>query len=197
MNVICLDIDRHADAADGFVGVQQLGELPPTLAETSKSGAGRHLFYSTDHEWDEETGFGRYNDAIGLAPGVDMRAVGCVYHHTTQRWNGRGIVPLPKELELALDLKAHRKLMHAAAVASAAAASPDDVEALIMHDSLLKDLNRVIPTGKRNNTLFAVGSDMKKADYPDWEKEIERRGAEVHLDRDEVDKIISNINSYS
>ena len=89
LNMLVLDVDRHLDdgGADGFAGITQLGALPPTLAETSKSGDGRHLFYRTPDTWDEEVGFSMYEDAIGLAPGVDMRINGCVYHYASQRWN--------------------------------------------------------------------------------------------------------------
>jgi hypothetical protein len=157
MRVICLDIDKHAGGADGFKGITELGELPPTLAETSKSGAGRHLFYELDEPWDDKEGFGHYADIIGLAPGVDMRAVGCVYHHSTQRWNNRPIAKIPDELKQKLDHRRHAKLARATAVATAGAVDADDLEVLIMHDDLLKQLNKDIPSGKRNNTLFAIG----------------------------------------
>ena len=64
--------------------------LPPTLAETSKSGDGYHLFYLVDEEWDDEKGYGLLGDRIGIEQGVDIRATGCVYHHPQQRWNDRG-----------------------------------------------------------------------------------------------------------
>src|SRR5690606_36286022 len=107
VNLVALDIDRHMDdgGADGFIAAAKL-ELPPTLAQTSKSGAGRHLFYSTEEDWDPAKGFGAYDDAIGIVPGVDVRATGCIYRHAQQRWNHEPIAPLPDSVRELLD---HRR----------------------------------------------------------------------------------------
>src|SRR5690349_5727976 len=91
--LVCIDIDGKNG---GLEHAKRLGALPPTLAETSKSGDGYHLFYSVDEEWDDDRGFARLADRIGLEQGVDIRATGCVYHYDTQRWNGRVLAPLPE-----------------------------------------------------------------------------------------------------
>lgn len=197
-NLLVVDIDQHMDdgGADGYLGVLTLpGELPPTVAETSKSGGGRHLFYRTPDTWEPTAGFGMFDDVIGLAPGVDVRAVGCVYHYPTQRWNDRPLADAPFWLLGMLDRKKATKVARKTAIATAAA-DPDDVEALIMFDTLVQELNKDIKAGKRNNTLFAIGSQMKVAAMPDWEQEIERRGTEIGLDLTEIEKIISNIERY-
>lgn len=196
-NLVVLDIDMHDGGEDGVVGAVQLGDLPPTLAETSKSGDGRHLFYSVPEPWDDETGFGRYADVIGIAPGVDLRSQGCVYHYASQRWNNRPVVQLPDPVIEMLELRTSRKIATTNALAAAAAGDPDDEDVLIMHHQLLTELNKPIGVGKRNNTLFAIGSKMKAADYPNWQDEVQRRAGEVGVDSAEADKIISNIDAYA
>ena len=197
-NVICLDIDQHEGAADGFAGVLTLGDLPPTLAETSKSGSGRHLFYRTHDRWDaKEKGFGAYDDAIGIAPGVDLRAVGCVYHYPTQRWNDLPLADIPYDLEVMLETRRVRRLSRDAALAAAAAGDLDDEETLIMHDALLQELAKPIPAGQRNNSLFAIGSKLKAAGVPDWDQHISKRADELGLDWNESGKIIRNIDAYA
>ena len=51
MRLVCVDIDGKNG---GLEHAKKLGLLPPTLAETSKSGDGYHLFYLVDEEWDDE-----------------------------------------------------------------------------------------------------------------------------------------------
>src|SRR5690606_10947618 len=81
-------------------------------------------------------------------------------------------------------------------IAAAAAAPLDSEEALIMHDTLLQELNKPITPGKRNITLFAVGAQMHEAGYPGWEDEVTRRADEVGLDALEGEKIVANIERY-
>jgi hypothetical protein len=76
------------------------------------------------------------------------------------------------------------------------AAGIDSEEAVIMHDTLTQELAKPIPAGKRNNSLFAIGSKMMNAGVPDWEALIQDRGSQIGLDSTEVDKIISNIGTY-
>lgn len=196
MRLLVVDIDQHDGAADGMKGAKALG-LEPTLAETSKSGKGRHLFYSYDDSWDDALGFGAYDDAIGIVPGVDIRVVGCVYHHATQKWNDRPIAPAPQAVIDKLTERAMRKVARTATIAAIAAGEYDDEETLMMHDNLLSELNKPIAAGKRNNSLFAIGQQMKDAAYPNWEAEVERRAGEVGLDLDETAKLIGNIQRYS
>lgn len=196
VNIICVDIDRHLGdgGADGFKAAAKL-DLPETLAETSKSGEGRHLFYRTDELWDDIVGFGKYDDVIGLAPGVDIRAVGCVYHHQAQRWSHTNLAPLPDELRQMLEVRRIQR-QNKQDMLTAAAVDTDSEEALIMWDSLQTELDKPIAPGKRNNTLFALGQQMKTAGFPDWEAAIEKRAGEVGLDPTETDKLIANISRY-
>src|SRR5690242_14456333 len=54
VRVVCIDIDGKNG---GLEHAKRLGALPPTMAETSKSGNGYHLFYRTDENWDDVRGF--------------------------------------------------------------------------------------------------------------------------------------------
>ena len=194
VNLVCIDIDGKND---GFTGVNRLGPLPETMAEVSKSGNGYHLFYSVpDDTWDETVGFAKYADKIGIEQGVDFRATGCVYHTKAQRWNDRDIAALPPYLAQRL-----------ATVAQKISAGQDRIatilntqeghEILMLHTELIDDLAKPIPAGRRNNTLFAIGSKMKDAQLPGWEDLIEIRAKEVGLDSGESDKLVANIKAYS
>jgi hypothetical protein len=195
VNMIAIDIDRHLDdgGKDGFIGIRALGiELPETMAETSKSGSGRHLFYRTHQLWNPDHGFGQLGDTIGIAPGVDVRAVGCVYHYESQRWNSAELVDAPQLLLEILELHQAKKLARTTNLAAAAAGDLDDTEVLIMHDQLTTQLAGPIPAGKRNVTLYAIGKDMHLAGVPDWAEKIRARGDEIGLPTDEIEKIIVN-----
>ena len=65
-----------------------------------------------------------------------------------------------------------------------------------MHYELLEELAKPIADGKRNNSLFAIGTKMHLAQVPDWEDKLRTRGDEVGLDEDELDKIVANILKY-
>lgn len=194
MKLVCIDID-------GKNGGQQhagkLGMLPLTLAETSKSGDGHHLFYSTtEDEWNELTGFSEFGDRIGIEQGVDIRAVGCVYHYPTQRWNKRHIAELPHHLKDRL-LK-HRQAAEAhSQVIIKTLASEDQMEVVIMQDQLLEDLKKPIPAGRRNNTLFAIGQQLKLAQVPQWEDLLHARALQVGLDKAEANKLVANVARYN
>ena len=190
--IVCIDIDGKNG---GFENASELGYLPPTLSETSKSGNGYHLFYLTDDEWDVNDGFAGFRDHIGLVTGVDIRGTGCVYHYPTQRWNDRQIVKLPAHLEQKLKKK-HQQRQHASMVIQKTLAL-DPEEIAIMHDELITELSKPVPTGKRNNTLFAIGSKMAEAKVPDWQTLVGDRAVAVGLDEEEVDKLITNIGRYA
>ena len=66
----------------------------------------------------------------------------------------------------------------------------------MMHDDLITELAKPIPAGKRNNTLFALGSKMKEARVPEWSELLADRANEIGLDEDEIDKLIANIVKY-
>ena len=191
--IVCIDIDGKNG---GLEHAKRLGMLPPTLAETSKSGNGYHLFYLVDDEWDPQLGFGLLGDRIGIETGVDIRATGCVYHHKQQRWNSRELTELPEHL---LDSLKHKQQKIAAQNAriTTVLANEDPMEVLMMHDQMLSDLQAPIPQGKRNNTLFAIGSQMKLGQYPDWQTVVAQRASDVGLDQTVVDTLISNIDRYA
>lgn len=193
VTLVCVDIDGKNG---GLVHAKKLGALPPTLAETSKSGDGYHLFYTLDQVWDDKEGFGSLHDRIGIEQGVDIRATGCVYHYPMQRWNNRTPVPMPKYL-LDMLVTKQQDRAHRTAYVAAVAMSGDETEILMMHDQLIEDLKKPIPAGKRNNTLFAIGQQLKSAQVPDWETLLGARAEEIGLDADEVTKLVSNVARYN
>lgn len=193
VSMICVDIDGKNG---GLEHASELGLTIPTLAETSKSGNGYHLFYRVPDTWDDEKGFGMYADAIGIVQGVDIRGGGCVYHYPTQRWNNRPLADIPPFLAQKLTEREQRRTSVAAKIV-AITSTTDDTEILMLHDELLTELKKPILAGKRNQTLFAIGSQMKLADVPDWDQEILTRANQIGLDDTEANKLVGNIESYA
>ena len=193
LRLVCLDIDGKNG---GLEHAKRLGMLPPTMSETSKSGDGYHLFYRTTEAWDVDTGYARFNDRIGIEQGVDFRGTGCVYHHDTQRWNVRSPALLPDHLATLLLHKEQRASATAQRITKVLA-NQDELEVLMLQDEILADLAKPIPQGKRNTTLFAIGSQMCQAGVPDWEQKLGDRATQVGMDLDETDKIIANVSRYS
>lgn len=192
--IVCIDIDGKNG---GFEHAGLLGMLPYTLAETSKSGTGYHLFYSTPAAaWDADKGFGKFPDSIGIVQGVDIRGTGCVYHYPNQRWNGKNVAPLPEHLEHKL---LQRKSISgvSAETLQLALGSGAEKEIALMQYQLTQDLEQPIPRGKRNITLFAIGSKMYLMDVPDWDSLVHARALAVGLDIDEADKLVANISKYA
>lgn len=193
VKAICIDIDGKNG---GLVGALQLGLLPPTLAETSKSGSGYHLFYEVDDEWDEEFGFAALNDVINIVPGVDIRATGCVYHYNTQRWNDRNIAPLPDFIADLLKAK-HEKRQAEQHRFETIVNEGDEMDKAMEEASLLEELAKDVPDGKRNNTLFAIGSKLRALGVTEWPEIIDSRAQELGLDYTESDKLLKNIEKYA
>lgn len=194
LRLVCIDIDGKNG---GLTHAGKLGMLPYTMAETSKSGDGYHLFYATSEDmWDSERGFTKYADRIALEQGVDLRATGCVYHHVGQKWNRRPIAELPDHLKKRLTDHSQRAAAQATAIIKILDAG-DDTEVVLMQDALLTDLQKPIPAGRRNNTLFAIGQQMKLAQTPGWEKHLFDRATQVGLDTDEANKLVSNVRKYN
>jgi len=191
-NAVCIDIDGKNG---GLAAVGSLGMLPHTLAETSRSGNGYHLFYSTDDEWDDQLGYAGLRDRVGVVQGVDFRSTGCVYHYKSQRWNGRPIVPLPEHLRERL-LKKEQQVLAQVASITKVLDQGDKVEVVMLQSKLEDELKRPIPSGKRNNTLFAIGSQMKMAQVEGWEQLVEARADELGLPDAEITKLIYNIQKY-
>jgi hypothetical protein len=194
VRLVCIDIDGKNG---GKVGANKLGMLPRTLAETSKSGDGYHLFYATSEDvWDDNEGYGEFGDRIGLQQGVDLRAIGCVYHHKQQRWNDLPIVELPQHLKDQLKARIQKTESQYQTIAATLDAG-DQTEILMMRDALVLDLDKPIPAGRRNNTLFALGSQMYMAGVADWRGLIERRAVDLGLDMQETNKLLNNIERYT
>lgn len=193
MQIVCIDIDGKNG---GYQHAKRLGFLPPTLAETSKSANGLHLFYWVPAQWDLETGFGTLNDRIGIEQGVDFRGTGCVYHYATQRWNDRPLVDLPDHLAELL-LQRTQRTQAATNRIQAILESEDELEVLMMQGELEQKLAQPIPSGRRNNTLFAIGSEMKLAGIDDWQTKIDKRAKDLGLDYWETDKLLKNIEKYA
>lgn len=189
--MLAVDIDGKNG---GFEHASKLGFLPRTCAETSKSGNGYHLFYLTEDEWSPTEGFGRYHDAIGIVQGVDIRDTGCIYHYRTQRWNSAPLAPLPDHLAAMLLSRKHNRELTRDNIAKTLELEGDEVA--MLYDELETELKKPIKAGKRNNTLFAIGSKMCQAKVPDWEKKVLDRAAQVGLDDDEANKLITNITNY-
>lgn len=193
MSLVCIDIDGKNG---GMENVGKLGLLPETLAETSRSGNGYHLFYKvSDDVWNDKLGFAMFNDRIGIVPGVDVRALGCVYHVKQQRWNDRPIAELPPTLKASLQAK-QAQVDDDVKVITALLDSGDRDEILVMQHTLVQDLKKPIPQGRRNTTLFAIGTQMKIADVKDWDELLYLRGRQVGLDKREADKIVENVKKY-
>jgi hypothetical protein len=192
--MVCLDIDGKNG---GLSHAKQLDPLPRTLAETSKSGDGYHLFYLVpDEVWDAEFGFAKYADRIALVQGVDFRATGCVYHHRTQRWNGRPVADLPAHIAKRLTLHAERISAQESRIIKTLD-TQEGHEILMLQDDLITQLAGKIPAGRRNNTLFAIGSQLKLAQVEGWEDKVHGRAIEVGLSAQEADKLVANIRTYA
>jgi hypothetical protein len=190
--LVAIDIDGKNG---GLEHAKRLGVLPPTMSETSKSGNGFHLIYRVDEEWDDLTGFGSLNDRIGVEQGVDFRATGCLYHHDTQAWNWREPALLPDHIR---DLLMHQqqKVTSTTQRIATILANQDDLEVLMLHDEMRTALAKPIPQGKRNQTLFALGSQMHQGQYPNWEIELADRASAIGLPDAEIEKLVSNIQQY-
>jgi hypothetical protein len=189
LRLIVVDIDGKNR---GMEFVNELGYLPPTLAETSKSGNGYHLWYLTPEDWDATTGYADVNDSIGIVQGVDIRNTGCIYHWPQQRWNRLRPAPVPQELWKKLQDKLQRR-SESAAVIENTLLQGDETEILMMKDALATELAKPIKQGQRNTTLFAIGNKMRQAGMTDWETLVSKRGDQVGLPREETERILANI----
>lgn len=67
----------------------------------------------------------------------------------------------------------------------------------MMQDQLITDLNKPIPPGRRNTSLFAIGSQMYLGRVPGWKQLVHNRAVALGLDIDEADKLIANIERYA
>lgn len=194
VRMICIDIDGKNG---GFEAATEL-ILPPTLAETSKSGDGFHLFYLVEDTWDEETGFGAYRDRISFVQGVDIRSIGCVFHHPHQQWNRRKPVRLTPRLHKLLEQRTESlldRIEHIKHITTSTSEEDKDELVMIQH-SIESKLAADIPAGRRNTTLFGLGAEMAQAQILDWEEQLYKKGIEVGLNDEEMMKIIANVRKY-
>lgn len=189
--MIAVDIDGKNG---GFDHASELGFLPRTVAEISKSGNGYHLFYKVDDDWDPVEGFGRYHDVIGIVQGVDVRGTGCIFHYPTQRWNSTALAELPAHLSAQLLNRSQQRAREANRIAKVLELEGDEIA--MLHDELLTELDKPIPNGKRNVTLFAIGNKLRQAEVPDWQQKVHDRAIRCGLDFAEADKLVDNIGNY-
>ena len=188
--MVCVDIDGK----NGGIQASRILRLTPTLAERSKSGNGYHLFYRVPEAvWNPAYGYEEFNDANGILPGVDIRAVGIVYHYPQQRWNELDIASIPNSLRRLL---AERK--HSQERERARKAVPLDGDDLaIAQEQTLERLAGSIPTGKRNQTLFAIGCDLRLYNVPDWPDLLIARGSQLGLPLGELKEVVRHVKRYS
>ena len=191
VDLICVDIDGK----NGGIETSQVLDLPETLAETSKSGNGYHLYYKTSSLWDPKYGHNQHPDVIGLIPGVDIKGTGIVYHYPQQRWNDRPIAMLPQSLNKLVGNVRDSRLQARATLRGVPRLDPEDQA--IVHDQLREELARPVVTGTRNNTLYKIGAKMFVAGVPGWEELLQERGDQLGLGISEVEMIIRNITAYS
>lgn len=194
VSMICLDIDGKNGGIESATALN----LPPTLAETSKSGNGFHLFFTVDDTWNPSFGFDRLRDRIGWRTGIDIRATGCVYHYPSQRWNTFGPVPLPENILVELEMVRDDLVARTEHITTLRQSTdPDDImEFLMLQTTIQSKLTAPIPAGKRNNTLFAIGAEMKIAQVTGWQEQVYNRAVEVGLDDLEAEKLVKNIERY-
>ncbi len=195
VSLVCLDIDGKNGGIESAAALN----LPLTMAETSKSGNGYHLFYGVQDSWNPTFGFERLRDRIGWRTGIDIRSVGCVYHYPSQRWNTALPALLPDNI--LIDLEQARDDMVARSETLTrlrTSTDPDDqMEFLMMQSTIQSKLNAPIAAGKRNNTLFGIGCEMKLAQILDWQEQVFNRATELGLDESEAEKIVKNIDRYA
>lgn len=191
MRGLVVDIDGKNG---GLAGARKMGALPFTKAETSKSGNGYHLLYSTPDEWVDDVGFALVGDFNKIEQGVDLRGTGCVYHYPQQRWNDREIAPAPEWL---LDRLAERVAKRNASNSYIQSISSLDInDQLMAHAELLTALEKPLKRGARNSTLFAIGTKLLVSGYPLWQQVITDKADAEGLSHDEAQQIVANITRY-
>ena len=191
-SILAIDIDGKNG---GFEHTSELGFLPRTLAEKSKSGNGYHLFYLVDDEWDAEVGFGRFGDIISIVQGVDIRYTGCIFHYPQQLWNNTDLAPLPQHLIDRFEERTIRKNRVSVEIRKTMESEDIDMQ-VMLQDELKDELAKPIQEGRRNTTLFAIGTKMMQAQVPGWEDLLLDRASQLGLDDEEADKIVENVTRY-
>lgn len=193
LRLATVDIDGKND---GYKEAAKL-DLPPTLAEKSKSGNGHHLLYRIPDTWDATDGFAAQPDCIGMWPGIDIKATGVVYHHLHQKWNTREIVDLPADV---LDMLVKRNQRTALLrVTPTQAAELTDEDLKFKRDMLLIELSKHRTDG-RDTSLWRIGASLLNlgVDEAYMAEKILAAGLKWGVPRETIEgKIIPNIISYA
>ena len=66
----------------------------------------------------------------------------------------------------------------------------------MMQSTIQSRLTAPIAPGKRNNTLFAIGAEMKVAGILGWQEQVLDRAIQLGLDQDEAEKLVNNVERY-
>lgn len=193
LRLLCVDIDGKND---GYKEAAKL-DLPPTLAETSKSGKGHHLFYSYPDVWDDTDGYALQPDRIGMWPGIDIKATGVVYHHLHQRWNNEAVAELPDGVWELLVKRNQRDALLRVTPTQAAELTDDDLK--FKRDMLLIELSKHRTDG-RDTSLWRIGASLLNlgVDEAYMAEKILAAGLKWGVPEETLTgKIIPNIISYA
>ncbi len=193
LRLLCVDIDGKNN---GYQEAAKLN-LPPTLAETSKSGNGHHLFYSYPDTWDELYGYVGQPDRIGMWPGIDIKSSGVVYHHSHQLWNNESIAVLPDDVWDKLQSRNLRDAQLRVTPAQAQEMTDEDLK--FKRDMLLIQLSQHRTDG-RDTSLWRIGASLlnRGVDEQYMSEKIREAGLRWGVDEHTLDnKIIPNIKSYA
>ena len=189
--VVCIDIDGK----NGGIEMARTLDLPPTTAETSRSGNGFHLYYQLQDSWTANRGFQMIPDMIGLLPGVDIKGTGIVYHYQQQEWNDKPLADIPRVFNNLLTRVRDAKRITRVTRSGTSSLSPDEL--VMVHDKLETELRTSFMPGSRNTKLFAIGAKLFAAAHPSWHHLVFDRGIEIGLDAEELEGIIRNIQQYT
>jgi hypothetical protein len=193
LRLLVIDIDGKNN---GYKEAAKL-DLPPTLAETSKSGNGHHLFYSYPDEWHELEGYGGQPDRVGMWPGIDVKSTGVVYHHPHQLWNERDIVELPESVLDQLHKRNERDAQLRVTPEQASEMTDEDLK--FKRDVLLIELSKPRTDG-RDTSLWRIGASLLNlgVDEEYMAEKILAAGLRWGVDEDTIKlKIIPNIVAYA
>lgn len=193
LRLLVIDIDGKND---GYKEAAKL-DLPVTLAETSKSGNGHHLFYSYPDEWHELEGYGQQPDRVGMWPGIDVKSTGVVYHHPHQCFNHEGIVALPDSVWDKLVQRNERDAQLRVTPEQAKEMTDEDLK--FKRDVLLIELSKMRTDG-RDTSLWRIGASLLNlgVDETYMAEKILAAGLKWGVDEDIINgKIIPNIINYA
>lgn len=193
LRLLCVDIDGKNN---GYKAAAKLN-LPRTLAETSKSGNGCHLFYQYEDYWNDAEGFATQPDRIGMWPGIDIKSTGVVYHHTHQLWNQELIAPVTDEVQEMLTRRNARDAVLRVTPKQANEMTDEDLK--FKRDMLLIELSKHRTDG-RDTSLWRIGASLLNlgVDEEYMAEKILAAGLKWGVDKATLTtKIIPNILSYA